>query len=290
MIALPFVGIDVLLVVLWFIAFCLLIAVILGYISGVLSGLPFPLNKLAGPVESLAHGLTSLSTRVFRGTESLVGAGLHWVARKLEAGLNQFVAHAAVLERLAAEVAGGIYSVSGLRALVHGLQHAFRGIEAGIRGLTRAWHGIEHRVKALERAIASGIGHDLRIEIKALEREWHGFKTKELPAIEADVGALGSDVATAERWVAKNFVSDAELATEATAAAILAAAGVSWLRCNSNPFNNNRNACGLWGDLANLLAIAAIDAATLASLYELIGIAQQVTPTVTGLASDLLKV
>lgn len=290
MIALPFVGIDVVLIVLWTIAAALAIALVMKKVGAVFSNVPVVGKYIADAASSVAQAITNACGSLMGGIESAVGGALHWVARHFDTWLNQFVSHAVVLAHLAQIVGNAVYDVSGLKALVRSVGYVAHTALRLVDKLEREFKGIEAGVKKLERELATGIGHDLRIQIKALEREWDTFRTKELPAIEADVGALGNDVATAERWVAKNFVSDAELATEATAAAILAAAGVSWLRCNSNPFNNNTNACGLWGDLANLLAIAAIDAATLASLYELIGIAQDVTPTVTGLASDLLKV
>ena len=36
------------------------------------------------------------------------------------------------------------------------------------------------------------------------------------------------------------------------------ALGLDWLRCKSNPFNKNKNACGLWSDLEGLLAAATL--------------------------------
>lgn len=255
---LPLIALDLLVVVLWVIAIALLISVIMGYVSGVLHGLPFPINQLAGPVDSLARGISNVCGKAIHLAEAAVGAAWHALARYLDTLWHTIEANAHIAALLAEEIGGQLAHVTGLSSLVHRLEKAWHGIEHGIKSLTREWHGIDRRVAKLERELAKGIGNDVRSQVKALEREFHRVTTKTIPAIESGVTTAENEVTQLSDYIANNFVTEAELATAATAATILAAGGLSWLRCNSNPFSNNHGACGLWSQLAKLLPLGVL--------------------------------
>lgn len=274
--------------------FCLALAlaatVIVKALISSMGGVPL-LGRVIGAVLSpVAHALSWAAGQLEAGVDAILGATLHSLAKVIEWTLDYYKAEASALRIVAGLVGRGIYDVSGLRSLVHRLEKVWHGIEHGVRDLTRDFHRLSHKVDVIEHELTKGIGDDVLPRLRHLERELGHVENQVIPGIRSAADAAEADVSELAKYIADNFVTDAQLATEATAAAILAAAGLSWLRCNSNPFNGNRNACGLWGDLANLLALAILDVAALASLYELIGIAQNVTPTITGLASDLLKV
>lgn len=257
MIALPFVGIDVLLIVLWTIAAALAIALIMNKLAAILNGVPWVGGKLSDAVKSMAQAITSACGQLMSGTESVVGGGLHWIARHIETWLNQFVAHATVIAHLAQIVGNEIYSVSGLRALVHNLTRAWHGIEHGIRTLTREYHGLEHDVRALERELAKGIGNDVLPRIRTLEKEVAHVKNVAIPDIRGIANTAETEVTDLEKWIAKNLPAIGTTAFVGAIAAALSSIGLGWLRCSSNPFNNNKNACGLWSILGRVLGLAA---------------------------------
>lgn len=287
MIALPWVGIDILLVVLWTIAAALAIALIMDKLAAVLDGVPGIGGWLASHVRGMAQAITNGCGQLMHGIEGLVGSGLHLLARYFDTLFSQFVAHASVVAHLAQIVGNQIYSVSGLRSLVHGLTRSFHGIEHGIRTLVRAWHGIEHRVRRLEHELARGIGHDLRITVKALERELHTAETKTLPAIESDVRTVAGDVTALGEYVRANFLSSAKTAIAAAVAVGLAALGLGGLRCSTLTNSLANRGCGLWKDLEGLLGLFA-DTLLLTNVCELIplleaGISEVADPLVVAL-------
>lgn len=255
MIALPWVGVSVLLVVLWTIAAALAIALIMDKLSSILNGVPWIGGKLSDAVKSMSQAITNACGTLMAGAESLVGAGLHLIARYLDRWLSEFVAHAGVIAHLARIVGDAIYSVSGLRALVHGLERAFHGIEQGVRDLTREFHGIEAQVRKIERELAQGIGNDLRTRFDALYKEWESFKTGELRALEGDVAAIPGDIANAEDWVSKNFVTLSKAGLVAAVTAALGFMGLGGLSCNNFKNLLSKYACGLGSLLDGLLGL-----------------------------------
>jgi hypothetical protein len=132
----------------------------------------------------------------------------------------------------------------------------YHGIEHGVKTLTKEYHGIDRRVHRLEHELAAGIGNDVRVEVGKLDRELHKLRTRVIPKIESEAQAAEADVTALGTYVRDNYLSNAETDIEAAVAIGLAALGLGGLRCNSNPWKNNPNACGLWGDLADLLGLA----------------------------------
>lgn len=256
MIALPFVAIDVLLVVLWAIAAALAIALIMRKLGSILSGVPWIGGKLSDAAEAMAQAITNACGTLMSGAESIVGAGLHWLARHVDRWLNQFVAHAAVIERLAAEVATGVYSVSGLRSLVRSISYVAHAALALANKLEREFKGIEAGVKALEREIATGIGHDLRIQIKALEREVTTVENKIIPAIRGEVATAEGEIGNLYDWI-KGKADILGVGTFAFAiATIVGPDAFRLIRCDGLGNLARKYRCGLWDLLANLLPLA----------------------------------
>lgn len=279
MIAIPFVAIDVLLVVLWTIAAALAIALIMDKLASILAGVPWVGGKLSDAVKSMAQAITGACGQLLSGTESVVGGGLHWLARHFETWLNQFVAHATVLARLAQIVGNAVYDVSGLRALVHGLTRLYHGIEHRVKALEREWHGIEHRVKVLEQDVAKGIGSDVLPRIKTLEREIGRVERQTIPAIRSDVATAENNITALGEYIRANFLSDTTDAITAAVAVGLAALGLGGLRCNSLLNSLRKRGCGLWSGLEDLFGLL-IDGLIFLDLCHVI-------PTIEGLFADL---
>jgi hypothetical protein len=259
----PLVALDVLVLVLWLIAVALAIALIMDKLAAILHAVPIAGGYLSDKVHDMARAITNAAGKLEGGIDHLIGAAWHQLARYTDKLWSELVAHSTALVQLAQLVGHLVHSVHGLRALVRTLQHVGHGVTAAVKTLEKEYHGIEHRVKKLEREIGQGIGHDLRIRIKALEKEYDGLENQVIPSIRSGIKTAEGEVADLEKWLGVNLDSTQAEWLAGFAAAALAALGLSGLNCNSNPFKNNRNACGLWGDLSDILGLLA---ATLAVL------------------------
>ena len=267
--ALPLTGIDVLVVVLWGIAAALGIALVMRYIAGALESIPAVGPPLASGVRSIAKAITNACGALIGGIEGLVGAGLHLLARYLDHAFRQFVTHASLILHLARIVGGALYTVTGLRALVHQLSRAVHVVLHRFVRLGRELHGIEHRVKALEHEIAAGIGEDVLPRIKALDRELAKVEHKVIPAIEADVATAESDISALRKWIADNIPLPGTDAFAGAIAVALSLLGLGGLRCNSLLSSLRNRGCGLWQGLEDLLGLF-VDAVLFVDLCRLL--------------------
>jgi len=229
---------------------------LLGPLIAALKALPLIGGKLASPLEATAQAVASACGSLISKCEALVGASFHVLARSMDWLWRLTVEQASVLLHVAKLVGNGVYSVSGLRAAVHRLERVWRGIEHGVKSLTKKYHGIDRRLHKLEHELAAGIGNDVRVEVGHLSKTLHRLRTKTIPKIEAEAQAAEADVTALGQYVRDNYLSNAEADVTAAVAVGLAALGLGGLRCNSNPFKGNPNACGLWGDLSSLLGLA----------------------------------
>lgn len=229
---------------------------LLGGIVSFLEAIPVIGHDLAGPFRAVEQAVTSACGTIVSKCEALVGASFHVFARFTDWLWRDMVGQATALLHVAKLIGDHVYSISGLRSLVHRLEKAWHGIEHGVKTLTKEYHGLEHRVRRLERDLAGGIGNDIRLEVGKLDRELHRVTTKTIPRIEHEAQAAEADVTALGKYIADHYVSNATTDIEAAVAVGLAALGLGGLRCNSNPWKDNPNACGLWGDLADLLGLA----------------------------------
>lgn len=239
-----------------------LVQALLGPLISLLHAIPVVGGALASPIEATYQAVDNACGAIIAKCEALVGASFHVLAKLMDKMWSLTVEQASGLVHLARLIGDHVYSISGLRALVHGLERTFRGIEHGVKTLTKEYHGIDRRVHRLEGEVGAGIGADVVTQLHVLEKDWQRFKTKQLPGIEAGVAGVPGEIAGAEKWVSDNFVAATRSGVTAALLTALAALGLSGLNCDSNPLKNNRNACGWWGDLADLLGLAvALEAA-----------------------------
>lgn len=253
--ALPLVGLDVLVVVLWTIAAALAIALIMSKIGAAIQSVPVIGGPLGGAVKSIARAVTNACGALMGGLEQLVGAGLHLLARYLDKYFEQFVVHAAVLAHLARIVGGAVFRVTGLHAIVHRLSRAVHVVLHRFVVVGRELYHLRHRVKRLEHDIAKGIGDDVLPRIKSLDRELARVEQKVIPAIESDVAAVEHEVGSLRRWITDNIPIPGTRAFTAAIAATLALLGLGGLRCDSLRGALNRRGCGLWQGLEDLLGL-----------------------------------
>lgn len=273
MIALPLVAIDVLVVVLWTIAAALAIALIMSKVGAAFQSVPVVGSAIAGASKSVAKAITSACGSLMGGIEHLVGAGLHLLGRYLDRQLEGLVADATLIKQLAELVGGALYRVSGLRALVNQLSRATHNVLHRFVAEGRLIGRLIHRVKTLEHDLHTGIGEDVLPRIKSLDRELAKVEHKVIPAIEADVASVESDVSALRRWITANLPA---VGTDAFATAIAVALGLlglGGLRC-STLLNSLRNrGCGLWQGLEDLLGLL-FDAVVLVDLCNLLPIVE----------------
>lgn len=286
MIALPLVALDVLVIALWTIAAALAIALIMDKLAAILSGVPAVGGWLAGHVRGMAQAITNACGHLLGGIDHLIGAAWSALSHYLNTMFSQFVAHSALIAHLAELVAGGLYRVTGLRAIVHRLDKAVHVVLHRFTTMGREIYRLGRRVKTLEREIGKGIGHDLRIHIKALERWEKAAKAQLESDAQAITETIPAEIGQIKDWLGIRSGINYKTWAAALATALLASIGLGGLRCNSNPFKNNPNACGLWGDLADILGLVV--AAELALNFdELVHSAQEVAEVTTTAVQDV---
>ena len=246
-------------------------------------------GALSGALSSVEQSISNALGSVEHGIDKLMGASFHRFAELTLWLWREIKGHASLLAQIASFIPGIGNVVAALRALVHHSVHANTGTAAKVKTLEKELHGIEHQVKQLERDLTKGIGHDLRIHIKALEKELGHVEHKTIPAIQADVATADNAIGNLYDWI-KGKANIIGVGTIATAVATaLGALGLDWIKCREAKDLYNQRGCGMWSDLANLLGLAFIGA-EIASLDELIGVAQTVTEDVVKGVEDLLQV
>jgi hypothetical protein len=256
--------------VLFLIAVAVAIAYIMGTIGDVMRGIPVVGGYLADAAKSIGQAISGAAGYLENQVDHLVGVAWHWMARYFDRTLHHIEANAELTWRMAKDVAQLIYDHTGLRAITHDLTRGLHGIEHRVRTLEKEWHGIDTEVKSLERAIAQGIGHDLRIQIKALERDVAKIDHKVIPAIRSEVDAIPRELADVEAWVGKNFVTLTKSGLIAATLAALGYLGLSGLNCNALKNILGNRGCGLWNGLEDILGLL-VDTALLANVCNLIG-------------------
>jgi hypothetical protein len=288
-IVLPLLALDVLVIVLWTIALALAIALIMRKVGDVFRYVPIVGGAIAGAVDSVAQVISNAAGSLEHGADKLAGAAWHQLARYMDHLWSQLVAHSHLYIEITHELVRHAYALTRLRSLVHKAVATAEAFIPRVKALEREWHGIEHRVKALEQEWTKGIGHDLRIHVKALEHALGRVEHKVIPNIRSIADKAEADVIALRKWVKDNALVAGTAAFTGAVAWALASLGLGWLRCDSNPFNNNKRACGLWDDLAGLLGL--VTAVLVAEDFEkLVREMQAVEGEAIDVAKDLFNI
>lgn len=252
-IALPALG--GLVIVLWVIAIALLIAVILGFVAGVLHGLPYPINQLAGPVNSLASGISNACYQAIHITEKYVGAALHHLARYADKVWHSIETGQAYDYQAAKVAEIHAHAINRLGTRQHALARAAPTAAGQIRDLRREYNGIAHQVRDLQRELGHGIGDDVLPRIKRLEREAAQVRKQIRDVVIPAENTLTGEIGNIFDW-ARGKAALLGIGTFATAvAAALGLKSLSGFLCNE--FRNilGRGCSGLWGGLDDLLGL-----------------------------------
>lgn len=215
-----------------------------GALSGVLSKIEQAISDAFGVVESKI--------------DTALGASWHLTARYMDELWHAVENHARDILTLAELVAPFGSVIAAVRALAHGATSALHGIEHGVRDLRKLWQGIEHRVKQLEHDLTRGIGHDLRLSLKADEKALHHLEHKVIPSIRGDVATVEGEVGNLFDWIKgkADIIGVGSFALAVSAA--LAALGLDWLKCNELGNVTKKRGCGMWSQLDKLLGLAGL--------------------------------
>jgi len=268
-IVVPLVALDVLVVALWAIATALAIALVMDKLSSILAGVPWVGGKLSDAVKSMAKAITNAAGTIEGGIDHLIGGAWHALSRYLDKWFNQLEAHSSVILHMAHLIGHGLYSASGLRALVHAASRVAHAAMHRVKTLEREYHGIEHRVKVIERTIGRGIGNDVRTKVNELEHWEAGIQQRVIPGLRQGIATAEGDLSDLERWLGvKAGLSNLDWATALVATA-LGALGLGGLRCSTLGNLFGKRGCGLWQGLDDLLGLL-LDAVLFVDLCSLL--------------------
>jgi hypothetical protein len=250
---------------------------------------------LPGVGDWIASQLHALEQSILNGLgvaehaiDSAVGASFHALARQLDWLWDELKKHANLVVLLAGLLLGTIFDLKALKHATNAVTRGASNIFKAVKALERTYHGIEGRVKSLEQDWSKGIGHDLRIQVRALEGEVGSIEHTVMPAIQADVGAIPADLADVRAWVDQNFVSLTKRGLIAAVVTALGYLGLSGLRCSSLTNMLSKRACGMWSDLEGLLGLFA-DAIILTHLCDLPKWINEIFGPVEGFVVDLIS-
>jgi len=257
-IVVPLVALDVLVVVLWTIAAALAIALIMNKLSAILDGVPWVGGKLSSAAKSMAQAISNAAGTLEAGIDHLIGGAWHALSRYIDSLWHQLTTQAHLIALLAHLVGRLVHDVVGMRHLVHGASRALHVVLHRFVVIGHELDRLGHRVKVLERDFSRGIGHDLRIRIKALEKEYTRLRDTVIPNVRGIAQEAEQGVTDLRKWVTDNVPLVGTAAFAGAVAWALGHLGLSWLRCNSNPFNRSKNPCGLWSELDDLLGLAVL--------------------------------
>jgi hypothetical protein len=168
---------------------------------------------------------------------------------------HQIEAQASLMAQFGEMVGGQIYSVSGLRSLVHDLEQKWRGIEPQLKHLEKEYHGIEARIGQFERGIELDLRKVILPRIKVAERELEHIGDVVIPDIR-DI-ALGAehDLSALKKWITDNIPLIGTTALVGAVTWALGRIGLGGLRCNSLLNSLKNRGCGLWNGLEDLLGL-----------------------------------
>jgi hypothetical protein len=256
--ALPLVALDVLVLALWVIAAALAIALIMRKVGALFRTIPVVGSYIAGAADAVAQAVTNAAGTLEHGIDALIGASWHLLSRFTDKLWQEIESHSVALHEVSSLVARLVSLYHHIRVLASHAISTVEHVPANLRSVTRSLSHLAHRVKVLEHDVGKGIGEDVLPRIKSLDRELTHLERKVIPKIRAEAQAAENEVGQLTRYIADNFVGNATADIEAAVAIGLGALGLSGLRCDSNPFKNNPNACGLWNDLSSLLGLVGL--------------------------------
>lgn len=212
---------------------------------------------ISGALNAIDQSISSALGSVEQGIDELMGASWHATARLTDELWNLLKRHAAAIA-IVSPLIGSI--VQAIKVLIRHAGHLLNSAQAfghRITALEHVVHHLTHEVDHVEKELGRGIEGNLHKRLAALEREFRGIDDVTIPGLRSLVNEAETAASTALADVKSiPFPASAKTWAEAVAVA-LPALGLEWLRCNSNPMNGNRDACGLWSVLSRLLGLAA---------------------------------
>ena len=256
-------------------------------VANVVRGIQVVGGYLAGALDSIARAITSAAGAIMGGIDHLIGATWHLFATYLDRTFNQLEAHSSVIAHLAELVGKGIYSITGLRALVHGAVRTIHGIEHGVKTLERDFKGIEHDVRTIEKSLAHGIGNDVLPRLRTLEREVGKVENVVIPGIRGIANTAENEVTALRKWITANMPLASTLTFAGAVAWALGSLGLGALRCRGFTNLLGKWGCGLGGLLDALLGLA-ISALALESVCATLPILETAFGDVVGPITHLL--
>lgn len=234
-------------------------------------------------VQAMAQQVSYACGGIASGVSDALGVSFHAVARLIDTVTEQIEENARALQAAVSLVVPVVATYEGVKWLLNHISHARAGDQARIKRLEQEYHGIDEQIKQIDATLAKLHFKGIDAQLKSLTADINLVEGQTIPAINTRVGTLDGAIGDLEGFLGLPTTLPQTKWLAAFATAALAAAGLGGLNCNSNPFKNNSNACGLWGDLSSLLALAA----ALGFAYDLPGIVKFME-SVIGDVTDLV--
>ena len=231
---------------------------ILDSLAPYIAKIPFVGGSIANVVTGMANAIRRAANAILSPISDAVGGTFHQAARLVDWTYGEFSRHS----KLILEAATGMLLINAalheIRKLVHQAVSVADGFLPRVKTLEKEWHGIEHRVRVIEREIGAGIGHDIRIHVKALEK-WEKAAKAQLKANEkAITQTLPGEISDLESFLG---IKPLTKYLDWAAGIVTAAIGLdvfNLLRCPGLTNLAKKYRCGLWNALGNLLPLGIL--------------------------------
>ena len=252
-----------------------------GAVEGGVGWIPFAGKLISSPIHKIEQRVTSYLGGLAQDIQADVGHHFHTLAQDVRRAIHSVedIALAIGLLTLLAVGATAHYVIPSIARII-------RRLKAEIQHVTKT---TVERVTKIERVTKRIYVHEVNPRLRAIEHRVEDALKHDLKSLRAEVREAERTAKRAEKLATKAEHLIGNKAFEEAVVAALATAGLEWLRCESNPFNNNKSACGLWKDLAGLLGLAGL-ALELKTLPEWAAIAQGVVSEAETVIEDVLSV
>lgn len=226
-----------------------------GTVAGALGWIPYAGKVITSPVHKIEQKVVSFLSGLEHDIDAAIAHNIHVTARLLD-----HLWHS--LEYMAANIVllGALGTAAFFHYIVHPLE---KWVRIQIRRVEEEIKHLEHGLHGATVVIRKTITHVIMPGIKAATVAVPRYIHRELLRIRRDAQHAEKLALHALRAARRAEGKFASKPFALAVGAALATLGLDWLRCKSNPFNNNKNACSLWNDLLGLLGGAAIFGAAL---------------------------
>jgi hypothetical protein len=220
-----------------------------GSVNSTVGWIPFAGKVITQPIHKIEQKIVSFLSGLERDLDSGIAHNFHQLARLMDKLVDDLEQAAVAIILLGALATGAVvtYAIPALVRLVHKIE---KEVEHVVKPAVE-------RVTKIERVTKHIYVHEVYPKVRVIEHRVENMLRHDLKRLRADSENAIRKAEKAEKLAEKAEHVVATKAFEAAVAASLAKLGLDALRCSNLGNLFKSKGCSLWGDLENLLGLAA---------------------------------